>query len=109
MEALLKLQECSSDKARRLRMIYDHINVYVRSLEALGATSEQYETLLILLIMSRPKNSSLQIARQVSKDARSIMGVLNVIQEEVDSTEMSEKRKEGLFAKIKSLSLAPKH
>ena len=40
MEALPKLQACSSDKASQLRMIYDHINVHVRSLEALGVTLE---------------------------------------------------------------------
>ena len=35
MEALLKLQACSSDKASQLCMIHGHINVHVRSLEAL--------------------------------------------------------------------------
>ena len=55
IEAFLKLQACSSGKASRLRMIYDHINVYVRRLEALGVTSEHYESLLILIIISRPQ------------------------------------------------------
>ena len=94
MEALLKLQTCSSDRASQLRMIYDHINVHVRSLEALGVTWELEDngSLLIPIIMSRiPENLSLQVARQVSKDVWSITEVLNVIKEEVDAKEMSEK------------------
>ena len=73
-------------------MIYDHFNVHVRSLEALGVTSEHNGSLLTPIIMSRiPENLSLQVARQVSKEVWSITEVLNVIKEEVDAKEMSEK------------------
>ena len=91
MEELLKLQTCSTDRANQLRTIYDRINVHVRSLEALGITSEHYGSLLIPIIMSRiPAEISLQIARQVSKDVWSIREVMEVIKQEVDAREMSE-------------------
>ena len=91
MEELLKLQTCSSDKAYQLRTIYDRINIHVRSLEALGITSEHYGSLLIPIIMSRiPGEISLQIARQVSKDVWSIREVMEVIKQEVDAREMNE-------------------
>eukprot|EP00795_Rhopilema_esculentum_P013157 gene13157-3952_t len=77
--------------ANQLRTIYDRINVHVRSLEALGITSEHYGSLLIPIIMSRiPAEISLQIARQVSKDVWSIREVMEVIKQEVDAREMSE-------------------
>ena len=83
MEELLKRQACTSDKASQLRMIYDHINVHVRSLEALGLTSEHYGSLLIPVIMSRiPGEISLQIARQVSKDVWSITEAMVAIKRE---------------------------
>ena len=57
LEPSVKPQACSSDKARQLRMIYDHVNVQVRSLKALEVTSEHYGSRLLPIIMSRiPEN-----------------------------------------------------
>ncbi len=53
MLALLKLQECPSDKVTQLHFIHDKIKVHVRGLESLSMSQESYGGLLIPIIMHR--------------------------------------------------------
>ena len=91
MDELLKLPTCSGSKATSLRLIYDKVSVNVRGLEAVGVKADQYESLLIPVIMSKlPEEVRIQIARNTSKDVWEIGELLNVIQKEVEAREVCE-------------------
>ena len=47
MDAILKIQACSSGRTSQLRYVYDKISVHVRGLVSLGISSEQYGSMLI--------------------------------------------------------------
>lgn len=87
MDELLKIPECSGDKASQLRFVYDKISINVRGLEALGVNSSQYGSLLIPVVMSKLR---IQIARNTIQEVWEISDLLNVIQKEVEAREISE-------------------
>ena len=94
MEELLKVQACTIDKAKSLRLVYDRIYANIRGLESLGVTSNQYRSLLIPIIMSKlPSDMRLDIARQSSSEALKIDQIMKVIQTEVEAREVSESLK----------------
>ena len=66
MESLLKLPRVNfvSD-IKRVRMVYDQIEIKIRSLQALGIKAESYGNLLIPVVMEKiPKNfGSLLVAK----------------------------------------------
>ena len=78
-------------KSSQLRYTYDKVSVNVRGLEALGAHSEQYGSLLIPIIMSKlPSDVRLQVARTTQKDVWEIKELLEIIRNEVEARELSE-------------------
>ena len=94
MEELLKLNVCVLDKPRQIRFLYDKISVSFRGLEALGVKSEQYGSLILLIIMAKlPDEIRIQVARNRSQEVWEIDSWIDVIQSEIDAREMSEKIK----------------
>ena len=91
MQALLKLQDCPSDKVTQLRFIYDKINVHVRGLESLGMSQESYGGLLIPIIRQRmPSEITIQVARKVTEDIWPIKVILEIIRCEIEARELGE-------------------
>jgi len=69
MEELLKVPNCMSGRSYSLRSVYDKIIVHVRGLESLDVTSDQYGSLLILVILSKfPSDVRLRVARESDGD-----------------------------------------
>ena len=94
MDELLKIPASTGDCPSSLRFIYDKISVHVRVLASLGASSDQYGSLLIPIILSKmPGDIRLQIARQAKKDAWKIDDLLQIIKFEIEAREMSEATK----------------
>ena len=80
MDELLKIPPCIGDKASQLRFVYDKLNVNVRGLETLGVKSDQYGSLLILVIMAKlPSDVRPQVARKAKKDVWEIGELLEII------------------------------
>ena len=94
MDELLKISSCSTDKPSQLRYLYDKLSVNIRGLEALGVKSDQYRSLLIPIIMAKlPPEISVHVTRNTTQDVRDIESILNVIQNEIEAWEVSEKVK----------------
>ena len=94
MEELLNLPSCNGDKAIQIRLVYDKISVNVKGLEALGVGQEQYESLLIPVIMAKlPSNIRLQIARITKRDVWHMDELLRVVKEEVEARDLSDSMK----------------
>ena len=56
MNELLKLPECTVDRQRLLRMLFDKITVHTRSVTSLGINMQEYGSLLIPIIMLKFPN-----------------------------------------------------
>ena len=94
MDELLKISSCSTDKPSQLRYLYDKLSVNIRGLEALGVKSDQYGSLLIPIIMAKlPPEIRVHVARNTTQDVWDIESILNVIQNEIEAREISEKVK----------------
>ena len=62
MQALLKLQSSENERIADLRAICDTIMVHIRGLESLGMSSDNYGSLLVLVIIFRmPEDIALQV------------------------------------------------
>ena len=94
MDELLKISTCSTDKTCQLRYLYDKLNVNIRGLEALKVKSTQYGSLLIPIIMAKlPPEIRVHVAQNTTEDVWDIESILNVIQNEIEAQEISEKIK----------------
>ena len=93
MDELLKIQGCNdSDRFTSLRYVYDKITVHVRGLASLGVDSEQYGSLLIPIVMAKlPSELRLRIARVAKGSVWKIDELLDVIRQEVEAKEISER------------------
>ena len=60
MDELIKiggyLRVISNERTHSLRFVFDKINAHVRGLATLGVGSEQYNSILIPIAMSKPPN-----------------------------------------------------
>ena len=91
MEEVLKLQPCLTDRPSSLRFLYDKLSVHVRGLSSLGVSSQEYGSLLILIIMSKlPNEIRLEIARKSTNEVWKIDELLDTIKGEVKAREASE-------------------
>ena len=93
MDELLKIQGCNdSDRFTSLRYVYDKITVHVRGLASLGVDSDQYGSLLIPIVMAKlPSELRLRIARVAKGSVWKIDELLEVIRQEVEAKEISER------------------
>ena len=65
--------------------------VHIRGLETLGVTSEQYESMLIPVTMTKfPSEIRLRIARETGREAWKITPLLTILRQEVEAREASE-------------------
>ena len=95
MDELLKIQGCNdSDRHSSLRYVYDKITVHIRGLASLGVDSAQYGSLLIPIVMAKvPSELRLRIARVTKESVWKIDDLLEVIRQEVEAREVSERVK----------------
>ncbi len=95
MDELLKIQGCNdADRHNSLRYVYDKITVHIRGLASLGVDSKQYGSLLIPVVMAKiPSELRLRIARVAKGSVWKIDELLEVIQQEVEAKEISERVK----------------
>ena len=90
MRALLKLQTHPNANIEQLRSIYDHINVNMRGLQALGMPPENNGNLLIPIIMARmPREITMQVTRKTATDEWNIDEILEILQTELEANEIS--------------------
>ena len=70
MERLLKLPQLNnSNDVRKLRVLYDSIEAYVRGLQALDVTSESYGKLMVPILLNKlPEDIRLIISRQKKEE-----------------------------------------
>ena len=91
MDELLKISSRMGEKSSQLCYVYDKVSIYVRGLENLGVTAEQYGSMLIPVVMSKlPTEIRVQIARLTSSEVWSIREMLELIRKEVEAREASE-------------------
>ena len=91
MDALIKITSNSNDKPSSLRFEFDKINVHARGLATLGIRSEQYNSILIPIVMSKlPSEIRLRIARETKDDVWKLDDLLSIIKNEVEAREASE-------------------
>ena len=92
MEELYKLGSCStSERSNSLRFVYDKISVHIHGLSLLGVASDQYNGLLIPVIMSKlPNEVQVRIARETKGTVWKIEELMDVIKREVEAREVSE-------------------
>ena len=91
MDELLKIPSSVGEKSSQLRYVYDKVSIHVPGLESLGVTAEQYDSMLIPVIMSKlPTEIRVQIARLTSSEVWSIREMLELIGKEVEAREASE-------------------
>ena len=89
MDELLKIPEGTSDKASKLRFMYEKISVNVRGLESLDVSSSQYKSLLIPVIMSKLlQEVRIQVARNTAQEVWQMSDILDVIRQEVEAREI---------------------
>ena len=92
MEELYKLGSCStSEHSNSLRFVYDKISVHILGLSLLGVASDQYNGLLIPVIMPKlPNEVQVRIAREKKGTVWKIEELMDVIKREVEAREVSE-------------------
>ena len=91
MEELLKVPGCTSDRSHFLRSVYNKIIIHIRGLESLEVTSDQYGSLLILIILSKfPSDIRLRVVRESGDDTWNIDELLKIIRLEVEAREAKE-------------------
>jgi hypothetical protein len=94
MDELLRLPSCSGDKSSSLRYVYDKISVHVRGLNALGVSSKEYGSLLILILMSKlPNDLRMRVARESKGEVWKIDELLETLRVEIEVREASEQFK----------------
>ena len=90
MEALLKLSMVSSvHETKKLRDLYDKIEINIRSLKALGIESESFGNLLVPVVMEKiPSELRLIISRKFgSKETWDLDVLLNALKSELEARE----------------------
>ena len=85
MEELYKLGSFStSERSNSLRFVYDKISVHIHGLSLLGVASDQYNGLLIPVIMSKlPNEVQVRIARETKGTVWKIEELMDVSSEEL--------------------------
>jgi hypothetical protein len=86
MDSLLNLSAVNHPDTKRLRILYDSVEKHIRGLEALGVNSEQYENLLVPILMSKiPQEFQLVITRKIGKDSWDLGALLNLFKGELEA------------------------
>ena len=103
MDELIKILVYANERPQSLQSVNDQIIVHIRGLAALKVTSEQYESHLMPMIMSKlPSDIRLCVACDLTDEQWKIDELMDVILKEVEARESSEE------TKIKSQQVNPK-
>ena len=89
MDSLLKLPSLFNyNDIRKLRQLYDTIEVHVRGLQSLDISSETYGMLLVPVLLSKiPEEIRLIIGRKVKDDTWDLDTLTTNLKEEIDLEE----------------------
>ena len=87
MDSLLKLPSLfNCNDIRKLRQLYDPIEVHMRGLQSLDVSSETYGMLLVPVLLSKiPEEIRLIIARKVKDDTLDLDTLITNLKEEIDA------------------------
>ena len=85
MESLLKLPRVNfASDIKRVRMVYDKIEIKICCLQALGIKAESYGSLLIPVVIEKiPKKLRLIISRKMKSDTWDVNELIEAIKEEL--------------------------
>ena len=91
MESLLKLPRVNfASDIKRVRMVYDQMEIKIRSLQALGIKAESYGSLLIPVVMEKiPEEFWLVISRKMKSDTWDVNELIEAFKEELEAREKS--------------------
>ena len=89
MDALLKIDGVTSHQnVQGLRHLYDQVESHVRSLKALGVSSDSYGTLLASVLIGKlPQEMQLIVTRKVGGDDWKLDALLKLVEEELQARE----------------------
>ena len=89
MDSLLKIPRVTlASDIKRVRDVYDKIEINVRSLQALGIKSEMYGSLLIPVMMEKiPEEFRLVVSRKMKSDTWDINELLWAFKQELEARE----------------------
>ncbi|ESO95542.1 hypothetical protein LOTGIDRAFT_175161 [Lottia gigantea] len=89
MDALIDLSPVSnSNDVKRIRSLFDSIEVSIRSLGSLGVDSNSYGSILVPIILKKvPEEFRLIISRKCDKDKWSIDELLALLKDELEARE----------------------
>ena len=88
MDSFLKIPPVTDANDKRMRALYDQIEVNVRSLKALGVSAVMYGSLPIPVLMEKiPNDFQLIISRQMKSDTWDITKPLDILKEELEARE----------------------
>ena len=87
MDAILKLNSVSTmADIKKIRQLYDQVEIHVSGLQAQGVDSAQYGMLLIPIMMAKiPKDLSLILSRQFCGDNWNLDELLQAFKTELDA------------------------
>ena len=89
MKKLVKLEPVIHPGVKDLRKLYDTVECHVRSLNGLGINYQDFDPLLIPIILKRlPNTIKLQISRKLGKENCNIEQFLLAIHEEISQLEI---------------------
>ena len=90
MEALLNLDPVTTYDVKSLRQLYDRIESHVRSLKALGISSDSYGGVLVPTLLSKlPPDIRLIISRNVTESSWNLDSLMGKLCEELEARERS--------------------
>ena len=91
VESLLKLPRVNfTSYIKRVRMVYDQVEIKIRSLQALGTKAESYGSLLIPVIMEKiPEEFQLVISPKMKSDTWDVNELIKAFKEELEACEKS--------------------
>ena len=89
MDALLKVQGVSSiSEMKKLRQVYNRVEIHIRGLQAYGITSDQYGALLVPILLSKiPEELRLIISRQFEGGSWDLDHIMEAFKKELEARE----------------------
>lgn len=86
METLLNLEPVTTSRVRALRHLYDKVEAHIRSLRALGISSETYGSLLTSTLLGKlPADIRLIVSRSITDDDWSLDKLMITLGEEIEA------------------------
>ena len=109
MDAMLKLNSVSTmADIKKIRQIYDQVEIHVRGLQAQGVDSAQYGTLLIPIMMAKiPEDLRLILSRQFCGDNWNLNELLKAFKTELEARERCASSSVGTSSRTNQVHSSP--